>query len=60
MTRGFNMRIEIEVSESSSRCDLNNFYAVLRGYEPNEPRGEGKTKYEAIIDLINQLEQVSA
>lgn len=54
------MRIEIEVSESSSRCDLNNFYAVLRGYEPNEPRGEGKTKYEAIIDLINQLEQVSA
>ena len=53
------MRIEIEVSESSSRCDPNNFYAVLRGYEPNEPRGEGKTKYEAIRDLINQLAEAS-
>ena len=48
--------MEISVTETASSV-LFNYQATLRGYEPPEPIGYGKTKLEAISNLLEELEQ---
>ena len=49
--------MKIEVSETASSV-IYNYQATLKGYDAGEPIGYGKTKLEAISDLLEQLEEL--
>jgi len=45
----------IEVSETASSV-IYNYQATLKDYNAGEPIGYGKTRFEAITDLLEQLD----
>jgi hypothetical protein len=48
--------MKMEISETASSV-IYNYQATLKDYDAGEPVGYGKTRLEAITDLLQQLDE---